>query len=266
LSPAGAIAGTPAVAGTSTFTVKLTDASSAAATQTFTLTIIATPPLSRSGVLGHIAAGGGWTTTIYLANTSASQIAVMLAFHADDGSALNLPISVTLQGATQPVTAPSLYAVVNPDATLVVDTGSQLAATVTGWVDVLSSGTLSGFAIFSTGQSEGTSPLQTQLASTIDLPYDNRAGFVTAVALANLTANAATITATIWDPTGIQLAVQSITLPANGHSSFLLPTLFAATLGQQGIVQFQSSAGSLGGVGLRASPQGAFTSVPIILP
>ena len=97
-------------------------------------------------------------------------------------------------------------------------------------------------------------------------PYDNRSGFTTAAALANLSANAATITASIWDPTGVVLGTQTLQLPANGHTSFLLPSQFAVTSGLQGTVQFQSSAGNLAGVGLQASPQGTFTSVPLSSP
>jgi sugar lactone lactonase YvrE len=270
LSSAGVITGIPSTAGTYNFTVRLTDAASLTATQSFTIIVVAAPPLTRSGVFAHIAVGGPWTTTIYVANTSANQAIVALVLHADDGSALNLPMTVTQQGASQSLTASSVNTVIGPDASLVITSGSQVAATVTGWVDVLSSIPLSGFAVFSTTESgtpsEGTSPLQTEFESRIDLPYDDRAGFVTAVALANLSNSAATITATIFDPTGVQLGVQTLTLPANGHTSFLFPDQLPQTAGQQGIVQFQSSSGSLAGVGLRANPQGTFTSIPIIEP
>ena len=270
LSPAGVIGGIPSLAGSYNFTVKLTDAASLTATQSYFLTVASAPALTRSGVLAHIAAGGGWNTTIYLANTSTAQLAVMLVFHADDGTPLNLPLNVTQQTVTQQTTAPTLTVVVNPNATLVVDTGAQVAATVTGWVDVLSSAPVNGFAIFRQtaggASSEGTTPFQTQFEARLDVPYDNRAGFVSALALANLTTTPTTITATLYDSTGMQLGVQSLTLPAAGHTSFLLPSQFPATAGLQGMVQLQSSAGNLAGVGLRASPQGTFTSVPVILP
>lgn len=274
LSPSGVISGIPTAAGAANFSVKLTDAAQNTATQNYILVVSAALPVTRSGVLAHIAAGGDpssmWTTTIYLANTSPNQVAVALSLHADDGSALVLPMTVTQQGATQSVTASSLNSSLGPNSTLVIDTGEQVAATVTGWVDVASSGPLSGFAIFRTLEnglpSEGTAPLQTQFESRIDVPYDNRSGFVTAAALANLSASAATVTATIYDPNGAQLGTQTISLPASGHASFLVPTLFPATAGQQGIVQFQSSAGNLAGVGLRASPLGTFTSIPVVEP
>jgi sugar lactone lactonase YvrE len=270
LSAAGVITGTPTTPGTANITVKLTDAAGSTTTQSFTLTVLAAPPLARSGVLAHIAAGGGWSTSIYLANTSSNQVAVALDLHADDGSALTLPLTITQQGASQPATSPSISAVISPNSTLVIDIGQQIAALVTGWVDLATSGPLSGFAIFRTtndaGTSEGTSPLQTQFQSRIDLPYDNRNGFVTAVALANLAPAGATITATMWDSTGKLLGTQSISLPASGHTAFVITDQLPQTAGIQGIVQFQSTAGSLAGVGLRASPQGTFTSIPLTLP
>jgi len=269
LSAAGVISGIPTTAGTFNFVAKLTDAAGSTSTQNFTIVVLAAPPLSRSGVLAHIAAGGSWTTAIYLANASANQVGVAITFHADDGSALNLPLTVTQGGAAQTATTSQITIVLMPNSTLVVDAGQQIAALVTGWADIATSGPVSGFAIFRTTDgitSEGTSPLQTQFQSRIDLPYDNRNGFVTAVALANLASTPVTVTATMWDSTGTLLGTQTIPLAANGHGAFVIPQELPETTGVQGIVQFQSSAGNLAGVGLRASPQGTFTSVPIIFP
>ena len=270
LSQAGILSGVPVAVGTYNFTVKVTDASSLTSTQSFTIIVIAPPPLTRYGVFAHIAVGGPWTSTIYLANTSANQVMTNLVFHADDGTALTIPMTVTQQGASQSVAMSTVNAVIAPDATIVITSGQQVPATLTGWVDVLTSGPLNGFAVFSTTEngtpSEGTSLLQTQFENRIDVPYDDRAGLVTAVAIANLAASPTTITATLFDPTGVQLGVQTLTLPASGHTSFLLPDQLPQTAGQQGIVQFQSSSGSLAGVGLRANPAGTFTSIPIIEP
>ena len=230
---------------------------------------VITPAPTRSGVLSHIAAGGGWTTVITLVNTSSTAVPVTVAFHNDDGSALSLPVTTTQQGASQTTTAASVSATINPNATLLVSTG-QLASTVVGWADVLSSGSLGGYAIFrSTPQtgspSEGTVPLQSQFPSTVTLPYDNTAGFVMGVALANLSTSAANITATMWDDSGNVLGTQIITIAGSGHSSFVLPTQLPLTAGKRGIVKFQSAAsGGITGLGLRFSPFGTFTSVPTI--
>jgi hypothetical protein len=52
-------------------------------------------------------------------------------------------------------------------------------------------------------------------------------------------------------------------LPAYGHTSFFLNTQFTKSANQLGIMQVQG-AGGVTGVGLRMSPQGSFTSIPII--
>jgi hypothetical protein len=220
---------------------------------------------NRTGVLAHIAAGGAWTTVITLINASSAAVPVTVAFHNDDGSALSLPVTTTNQGATLTTTTSSVTATINPNATSLITTG-QLASTVVGWADVSSSGPVNGFAIFRTASSnspvsEGTVPLQTQFPTTITVPYDNTAGFVMGVALANLSASTANVTATIWDDSGNQLGTQTITIAGSGHSSFVLPTQISLTAGKRGIVQFQSS-GGIAGLGLRFSPFGTFTSVP----
>ena len=100
------------------------------------------------------------------------------------------------------------------------------------------------------------------------LPYDNTTGFVTGVAIANLSAAvSATLTTTIYDENGSLLSVQPVAVPVNGHTSFALPDRLGVTAGRRGIVVFQSpTTGGLAGIGLRFNGLGAFTSVPTILP
>jgi hypothetical protein len=95
----------------------------------------------------------------------------------------------------------------------------------------------------------------------VTLPYDNTAGFVMGVALANLSISSANITATMWDDSGNQLGTQTIPIAGNGHTSFVLPTQLPLTAGKRGIVTFQAS-GGITVLGLRFSPFGTFTSVP----
>jgi hypothetical protein len=218
----------------------------------------------------HIAAGGGWTTAMTLVNTSQAPVPVTVTFYEDDGTAVNLPSTMTQQGVTQTAATASLNAIIKPNATLFISTGDQLDATFTGWADVQSSGALGGYAIFrstpTTGSpSEGTTPLQNQLASAITLPYDNTGGFVMGVAIVNLSTASAAITATVWDDSGNPLGAQTLTIGGSGHMSFALPNQIAVTAGKRGIVRFQSAAtDGIAGLGLRFSPSGTFTSVPTI--
>ncbi len=219
-------------------------------------TLTSAPSLPRYGVLSHIAAGGSWNTVITLLNTSSTGVPVTVSFYNDGGGALSLPVTITNQGAMQTTTTAVVSATINPDASLLISTG-QLASTVVGWADVRSSGPVNGFAIFQTNSSnspvsEGTVSLQTQLSSTITLPYDNTAGVVMGAAVANLSSTPATITMTVWDDNGSQLGTQTLAIAGNGHTSFVLPDQ----------IQITSGSGGLSGLGLRFSHFGTFTSVP----
>jgi hypothetical protein len=191
---------------------------------------------------------------------------------------LSLPLTVTQPGVSQQVTAAALDRVIAPNTTLVVATGA-LASNVEGWVDVLSSGALSGFAVFRyAGASEAAVPLQSQIGTSISLPFDNTGGYSTGVAIVNLSGSPASISATVWDENGNQLLVQSVTLTktdaaGNGHDAFMLPDRMAVTAGKRGIVQFRGNpgtpfvpAGALTGLGLKTDPNGLFTSIPTIVP
>jgi hypothetical protein len=238
---------------------------------TFQATYVGNPPaphLTRTGVLSHIAAGGGWTTVITLVNNSQASVPVTVSLYNDDGSALSLPVTITQQGTSQTTTTSSVAATINGKESFFISAGDGMPATSVGWADVDSGGTLGGYAIFrqtpqSGSPSEGTVPLQTQFPSTITLPYDDSTGFAMGVALASLSTASANVTATVWDDSGNQLGTQSLTIAGNGHMSFVLPTQIPLTVGRRGIVQFQSS-GGLAGLGLRFSPFGTFTSVPTI--
>lgn len=233
--------------------------------------IVATQPafsvlMSRLSALSHIAAGGGWTTVITLVNAAPTPIQLQVNLSADDGSPLNLTVTTSLQGVTQTYTAQQISENLNPNATLQISMGGTAGTTEVGSAAVYSTGPVSGYAIFrqtpqSGSPSEGTVPLQTQFPYSISLPYDNTAGFIMGVALANVSPTPQNITVTIMDANGVQLAVQTLSIAANGHTSFALPTQFPITNGQLGIMQFTGN-GGLSGLGLRFSPFGTFTSVP----
>jgi sugar lactone lactonase YvrE len=273
LSPAGVISGTPVAAGAFTFTIRVNDSTNAIASQTFTLQVYSFATPTRSGVLAHYAAGGPWSTRAYLTNVANAPVEVNLVVHTDDGSIL--PFTLTQQGATQQVGGNLFVGVMNPNTTIVINAGTGLANTETGWIDVLTSGAtnpLAGFAVFhlsSNGTtSEGTTPLQTTFASSMHLQFDDTAGYNTDVAVANLSTNAATVTATVFDQNGNTLGTYSLSLGAQGHTSFVIPSQFGVTNNQIGLIQFtNTSGGTLGGVGLRASTvTGTFTTVPVIVP
>jgi sugar lactone lactonase YvrE len=275
LFPTGQIAGTPTTPGTANFTVRVNDNVGAVANQTFSLMILSPGTLTQTGALGHIAAGGPWTTKVYLTNISSAPVAFNLVFHDDFGNLLSLPFNVSQQGLTQSINTSSFNGAMNSNTTMILDIGNGIPSTLTGWIDILTSGTtssLAGYAVFRSNNngviSEGTTPLQTTFESKLDIPYDDTAGYVTGYAVSNLSTSPTTITMTVLDISGNQLGTCSFSLNGSGHHSDLFPSQCAVAANQQGIVQFNStSGGSLAGVGLRASTTaGTFTSIPVVLP
>jgi hypothetical protein len=271
LSGGGALTGVPAVAGTFNFTVRLTDAAQAATQSAFTLVVSSGGIYPRSGVISQIASGGGWRTTITLINISQSQAQVRVNLFADDGTPLQLPVTVTLGNSGITTVAASIDRTIPAGGTLLIDSETALSTTSVGWADVRSSATLAGFAIFrqkhgSGVDSEGTSPLEPRNASSVIIPMDNLIGFSTGVALVNLSSDTqATVTAILRDDSGNELSRDTVAIAPNGHTSFSLPDRFTVVKGRRGFVEFQTNLpAGLAGLGLRFNPTLSFTSVPAI--
>jgi hypothetical protein len=234
------------------------------------ISLDATPTIFSNSA-SQIASGGGWRTTATLVNLSSTQNSVRVAFRGDDGHPLTLPLVVTQQGNPQAATAASVERTVEPGATLLIESEAPASsATLVGWAEVISSGPVSGYAIFRQRSqdgrdAEGTAPVESSRTSSLILPFDNTAGFVTGVALVNLTTEAVILNATIRDDSGAQSGLQAVALPAMGHTSFAVPDRFSITANRRGTIEFRNTAGgAVTGLGLRFSAS-SFTSIPIIV-
>lgn len=279
------VAGGPS--GTGPGALSFTVAANSGATQWGTLYIAGLPfTIQQDGVLANgtslagsiaqIASGGGWDTSLTLVNLGATAGQAKLNFFGDDGSQPLLPFTVP----QQPLVGTMLRAIFDETlaggATRVVDTtGPASLATATGSAQLLTNGDIGGFAIFTntpTGQA-AVVPLETRNASSYLLPFDNTGTVSTGVALANLAAAAAKVNVVIRNDAGMQIGTGSVTLAAQGHSSFMLADAtsgFPATAGVRGTVEFDApSGGRISLVGLRANAipgnsGSALTSLPAL--
>ena len=226
--------------------------------------------LSPIGSMPHLAAQENWTATFTLVNnTNASNQARLSLFGSNldaTGSGNPLPLSLTFP---QESGAPSLLGAsadntLSPYASWIVGTAPATTAPVqTGSAQVLGTGALGGFAIFHriSDNQEAVVPLTpgTPSAPSYLLAFDNTGGIVTAVAVANVATQAASIPYTIRDDTGAKIASGSLALPASGQTSFDLPDPalgFPVTAGKRGTVEFDTPAGGeIGVLGIRNTPQ-----------
>jgi len=228
--------------------------------------------LNFIGSMPHIAAEENWTTSFTLVNTSAASTQTRLTLLGDNGSPLPLPLDFPQPPALNDLLAASIDNSIAPNAMLVVQTsGPQVAPVMTGSAQLSATGATAGFAIFHLipGAQEAVVPLETRNASSYLLAFDNTKGVVLGVAVANISAQPATIQMVVRDNTGIQIAAGPLPLLAGGgHTAFLLSDQFPNTANMTGTVEFDTpSGGQISVLGIRTTPLGdskTLTSIPAL--
>jgi len=112
---------------------------------------------------------------------------------------------------------------------------------------------------------EAIVPLETRVADSYVVAYDSTKGIATGVAVANLAALPATIPVIIRDDTGLAIGTGSLTIPATGHTAFVLSDKFPATVNTTGTVEFQTPQDRrISVIGIRYPPGGRFTTIPVV--
>ena len=148
-------------------------------------------------------------------------------------------------------------------------TGQQSQIAV-GWAEILAAGNVAAFGIYNSQvpglpNTEATVALEARQPTSWIVPYDNSAGFVTGVAIANTTSSAVAVTAVLRDESGQQVASSALlNLRAMGHMAFSLLDQFPALNGRAGTILLQNTSGATSAaLGLRFNPSGTFTSLPV---
>jgi hypothetical protein len=223
-----------------------------------------TVPISQS--VSQIADGGGFKTTIILANADTVPANFTLNFSHADGSPLSLP--VLSQGSKQQVTG-----TIPVNGSVTIETPGGLGTFSQGWGQLVTSNSIGGTVIFrqsvpGTPSSEAAVPVTKPTSTVLVMPFDETTGFDTALALVNTDPNnAAIVTANLYDQSGNLLTSGPINLPPQGQQVIgSVKGTFPQAAGLRGTVSFSSSAGPITGFGLRFSPGGTFTSLQVLIP
>jgi hypothetical protein len=215
------------------------------------------------GSIAQVASGGGWQTTFTLVNTGTSSSQAQLRFFDNNGNPLALPLILVQSGTA--MTTSTISQTIAAGATLLILTQGSNA--LVGSAQLTTPGSVSCFAIFRynpTGQ-EAVVPLETRNANAYDLAFDNTNGVVTGLALANYSNQTANVPVLLRDDTGASLGTSTLSLAANGHTSFVLTDNYAFAAGKRGTVEFDVPAGlQISALGLRSTPTGAITTIPVL--
>jgi len=238
------------------------------------------PGLVFIGSMAHLAAEENWTTAFTIVNKDTNSAIARLSFSGDaldptgDG-ALTLPLAFPQESAeASPLLAATLDRTIAPNASLIVDTaGAQVPPVLVGSAQLMATGSLDGFAIFhqiATSQ-EAVVPRETRSASSYLLVFDNAGGLTLGVAVANISAQAASIPVIIRSDNGTVISPPgaAISVAGYGHTSFVLadPVLgFPVTANIRGTIEFDTPAGGrISVLGLRFTPpNNALTTIPAI--
>jgi hypothetical protein len=201
--------------------------------------------------------GGGWQTTLVLANTTASAATASVTFYQETGAGggVTEPWSATfLEGSsTQNL---SLAA----GATLFLHTPGTSPTLTQGWGEAIASDGVQIYAVFrTTPGGQGTAPA-VAIANHVLVPYDNTAGNVTSMAVANPTASSETVSVS-FQSAGGAISQASLSIPANGHQAFTFPTQFPGTANGHGLAEFYAANGGFSLIGLLFDPVG-FSTAP----
>ena len=219
-----------------------------------------TPATQTVGYIAHLADGDGWTTSLRVVNLMNVPQRISVSFRSDSGSDLTLPIlgigpttgvnwDLPANGSGVLETSGVAFSVATGSATLEASVGNTSSFTAS--------------AVFRSRSverqdSEAVSPMIIPSNSGFVLPFDNRSGYATGVAIVNI-GTSGTIPITIRDAFGAVLLNQSISLGPGAHSSFSLADRFSDTAGQIGTLEIGSSFGVM--LGLRFNPGGSFTAI-----
>jgi hypothetical protein len=220
----------------------------------------------------HLAVAGSWTTTITLVNTGSTAAQTRLSFFDDNGNPLTLPLTFPQTSTSSgPLLASTLDRTLNPGAILVIQSTGPDAVPIVGWAQLLANGSVGGVAIFDSNT--GTTDHQVGIsfenrnANSYIFPFDNTGNFVTAVALANASAQAGNVGITIRDDTGAVVFSSTIALAAQAHTSFVLPSSYGFTAGARGTVEFDApNGGQISTLGLLFNnATRAFGNIPVLV-
>jgi hypothetical protein len=214
-------------------------------------------------VLPQVADGGGWSTRIWLVNMGDTEAKFNLWFYKDDGSAWNVTLKENPQASNVwrdsiPVGGSRFYETARTDP----------ATTSQGWAYLETTSWISGAASFIADwqgmYAEGVVPLTPENDIDFFIPFDNRNGYVTSVAIANAyLTETATLTVQFRNPDGTVIRDATIQLGPLQKKAFKTTDEYPETLGKNGVIEFAETGGkaAASALGLLFSPRGPFTSI-----
>jgi len=220
-------------------------------------------------IFPHYALGGGWQTTMVLVNMSSTTINFNEYFFDTSGAPTPVTFITIPQGEV--ITTSALMGTLPPNQSFNFVLSSNSSTTTTGTAVLKYDSTntrLGGFAIFQQSGTAGTFEALVPLSALTDykfyMPFDNRSGFVTAMAIANPNSTSTSVQMTFRLTTGETITTKTLQLQSGQQTSFALRDFAPATDGVAGVLYVEGPGPLLSALGFRFNPLGAFATIPIM--
>ncbi|MGH9592901.1 MAG: hypothetical protein ACRD5L_07400, partial [Bryobacteraceae bacterium] len=201
--------------------------------------------------------GGGWSTTLIIQNEDSAPVNYAFNFWTDTGTTFALPFASGTPGI--------LSGTLAVGGIVYAPTAGISATLMQGWAEAAASGKIAVSALFrftSPGVPDSQGSVNAALSgSNIYLPFDNTAGYITGVAIANTNATQPLSISMIFRTDTGTPSTGQITLPPHAHSAFVLASGFPQTTGARGSIQFITSTPDLVVLGERFTPSLSFTTL-----
>ncbi len=235
-------------------------------------------------IIPHVVHGAGWRNRFVIGNYNSIQMTVQLRFFGNDGTAMSLPIKNHGVSSVLTVQVPAYDSLVletqEPAGSVLYEgyATAEFVCLVGTCADVAVYGVFStvetpGYPVFEASVLAGDSR-STQAV----IPFDNRDGFITGIAVAAHTCTGSThdfqlraLGGSIVVPADLSgkvittVPTYSFKMSCPGHKSLSLPDVVSATKGKKGviIVEDGNSNAQLSAVGILFNPKGgAHTTIP----
>lgn len=212
-------------------------------------------------ILPHIADGNGWKTLITLVNMDSKIVQYTLTFRSSPaGQPWQLNIgglgAVNTISGTIPIGGSAFFETTNPPGT-----------TSVGWAQLDTYDRIGGMAVFRFAppglqDTEAVVPFESEYDDDFLIPFDNRNGFVTSLALVNPSSYAvASVFVEFRDGAGQRILLDTITLQPREHLPFSTTARFPVSAEKNGVIAFSTNALGISALGIRFNPRFSFTSV-----
>lgn len=214
-----------------------------------------------SGLIAHIADGGGIQTEITLTNLDDTPSACSVSFYDDNGNPLSLVTNVGTRSVVDETLAPHASSSVRTTGT--ANTATQ------GWAFIQSQGTVGGSATFrfSVGQwsgSEAVVPVDTWRNNHFSLAFDHTDSAVMGLAMVNPLLVPIAIILTFRDENGGVIVTDTFNVDAHAHRAMVTTFSYPATVGKRGTIEISTTGSYMSMVALRFGPSAISSVVPLV--